>query len=171
MRRILLVYFSRTGHTRQVATAIAAALARPGVQVDVEEIVDPTPRRGVLGYFRSGGQAYFRRVIPIAASVRDPAAYDLVIIGSPIWNVSLSAPVRSYLARHREALRIVAFFCTCGGMGMDRTLRQMAEAAGREAVGSLVVRERDLGQPLMASRVARFAVEIGRVTTPALRAS
>lgn len=155
MSRILVVCYSRTGHTRQVAGELARVLG-----ADLEEIVDPTPRSGLRGYLRSGREAYFRRRPPIAPPVHKAADYDLVVVGTPIWNASLSAPVRSYLERERNEFRSVAFFCTCGGMGMDRVFRQMKDAAGRAPVAQLVVRESVLGQPALSQLVNRFATEV-----------
>lgn len=155
MPRILVVYYSRTGNTRLVATKIAAALG-----ADLEAIRDDTRRTGIFGYLRSGREAFRRRLVRIAAAEHDPAGYDLVVIGTPVWNVSLSSPVRSFLRRHRSAIRAAAFFCTCGGAGMDRTLRQMVEESGRQPVATLVVRERDLTSARGAAEVDRFAADI-----------
>jgi hypothetical protein len=124
-----------------------------------EEIVDPTHRSGVFGYQRSGFQAFFRRLAPIAPPAHDPCAYDLVVVGTPIWDMSVSSPVRSYLRRYRFALPTVACFCTCGGVGSERAFRQMTEESGREPVARLVVTEHDLGdsrrcrRPLMTGVV------------------
>jgi flavodoxin len=158
MPRILIVYFSRGGNTRSVATRLAANLG-----ADLEEIVDPTYRSGVFGYQRSGFQAFFRRLAPIAPPAHDPGAYDLVVVGTPIWDMSLSSPVRSYLRRHRSGLRTVAFFCTCGGVGSERVFRQMTEESGREPVARLVVTEHDLAVPVTPIAIARFAVQIRAV--------
>jgi menaquinone-dependent protoporphyrinogen IX oxidase len=160
--RILVVHFSRTGHTRQVAQSIATALA-----ADIEEIVDPTRRTGILGYFRSGREAWLKRLPSIAPSVHDPGRYDMVVIGTPIWNTSLSAPVRSYLWRHRSRLPAVAFFLTCGGMGIDRVFRQMTEESGRAAVATLAVREKELGTPALEAAIARFTGEVTHALAPA----
>jgi flavodoxin len=161
MPRILVVYYSRTGRTRLVAREIAAALG-----ADLEEIVDPTPRSGVFGYLRSSHQAFFRGLPPIADAIHHPADYDLVVIGTPIWNASLSAPVRSYLRRHHAAMRNVAFFLTCGGFGIDRVFRQMAEESSRRPVARLAVRERELGTAVMSRGIGRFCAEVRAAVTP-----
>ncbi|MBS1118946.1 MAG: flavodoxin [Deltaproteobacteria bacterium] len=153
--RLLVVYYTRTGATRRLAGSIAAELG-----ADVDEIVDVADRSGVLGYLRSGFQATFRRPAPIGPAVRDPASYDLVIIGTPIWNMSVSSPVRSYLDRHRGRFRKVGFFCTCGGSGADRVFAQMAEVGEAKPVATLVVRDADLESS--APAVERFAAEIVR---------
>ena len=151
--RILVVYFTRTGHTKQVAHSIAAAL-----EADTEEIADPTTRSGVRGYLRSGFEAAFKRPVPIGPAVHDPAQYELVIVGTPIWNMSVSSPVRSYLDRHHGNLRGVAFFCTCGGQGGERAFAQMADVCGAKPAATLIVREADVERS--APAVERFAAEL-----------
>jgi menaquinone-dependent protoporphyrinogen IX oxidase len=158
MKRILIAYYSRSGNTRRVAARLAADLG-----ADLEEIVDPTHRSGVFGYQRSGFQAFFRRLAPIAPPAHDPGAYDLVVVGTPIWDMSVSSPVRSYLRRHRAALPTVAFFCTCGGVGSERVFGQMTDECGREPVARMVLTERDLAMSATPIAIARFAVQIRAV--------
>ena len=159
MPRILVVYFSRTGHTRTVARQLADRLG-----AEVEEINDPTNRSGFFGYQRSGFQAFFRRVPPIAAAVHDPHGYDLVIIGTPIWDMSLSAPVRAYLRRYRAVLPKVAFFSTCGGVGADRAFTQMTKECGQSPVSTMVLTERELTTPAVPIAIARFVGQIRTAT-------
>ena len=153
--RILVVYYTRTGTTQQLARWIAAAL-----DGDLERIVDRTRRTGVLGYLRSGYEAGLQRLVPIEPPVRDPTQYDLVVVGTPIWNASVSSPVRSYLEAHRNELRKVAFFCTCGGRGDKRTFGQMTDVCGVAPIATLAVRESTIED--CAPAVERFAAEIGQ---------
>ncbi len=151
--RVLVVYYSRTGTTKRVAGAIAAAVGG-----DLEEISDRTKRTGLLGYLRSGYEAARRRQIPIGPAIHDPSTYDLVIVGTPIWDMSVSSPVRSYLHRHRAAFRKVAFFCTCGGRGGARAFAEMSKVCAAEPIATLVLREREVLQA--AAPISRFAAEI-----------
>lgn len=66
MRRILVVYYSRTGYTRTLAHTIAAA-----AKADVETLDDGRERRGLWGYLRCAREAINKRSIEI-----QPAAYD-----------------------------------------------------------------------------------------------
>src|ERR1035441_4643109 len=107
--RILIVYYSRTGTTRQLAQALAAAL-----QCDTEEIVETKSRSGILGYLRSVIEA--RRQRPsdtMVTAIKDPSLYDLVILGTPVWAWSASSPIRAYMMANRTRFAAVAFFCTC----------------------------------------------------------
>jgi menaquinone-dependent protoporphyrinogen IX oxidase len=130
--RALVVYFSRTGKVRRVAQAIAEELGADG-----EEIVDTRNRRGPLGLLSAARDAVLRRTARIEEPVHDPAAYDLVVIGTPVWGWSPSAPVRGYLARVRGRLPDVAFFAVARGQGAGRAVRVMASLAGKEPRASL----------------------------------
>jgi flavodoxin len=137
--KTLVVYYSRTGNTRKVAAAIAAAAG-----ADIEEIVEEKDRRGVRGYLAAGRDAVRKQQTPICAAARDPAAYELVIVGTPVWAFTVAPPVRTYLAAHAAALRRAAFFCTLGGSGADRTFRAMREVCGRAPAATLALTEKDV---------------------------
>ncbi len=157
--RILVVYYSRSGHTKQIAQQIAQTLG-----ADIEAIVDPTDRSGLLGYLRSGYQAYRERTVEIGPAVHDPSAYDLVVIGTPIWNMAVSPPVRSYVSRELGRLPAVAFFCTCGGRGGERAFAQMARVCGKGPAATLIVREAELARS--AGAIARFSHDLAEAILP-----
>ena len=157
--KVLVVYYSRSGNTRRIARAIADAIPS-----EVEEIIDDRDRRGIVAYLRSGFEAWFARPVPLRESRHDPRQFDVVLIGTPIWNSSVSSPVRSWLTRHRDQLPEVAFFVTYGGSGIQRVVRQLQELAARPPQAILALRERDLAAA--APKVAAFAAEIRRTVAP-----
>ena len=150
--RILVVHYSRSGRTRLVGTEIARAL-----HADTEEIHDFVHREGVVGYLRSAVEALCGVSCEIRVPVLDPTSYDLVVVGTPVWNASVSTPARTYLWLERARLPRVAFYVTHGGSGSGRALRQMRELAGKAPVATLVVRERDVVAGTHHARLARFA--------------
>ena len=151
MARVLVVYYSRTGTTKKVALAIAQALS-----ADLEQIADPMPRGGVLGWLKCGFDATFKRCTPIAPPKLWPGIYDLVVIGSPTWNGSIASPVRTYLMRERLQLGAVAFFSTCGGRGADAVVAEMAEVSGHAPTATLELKESEVLGGLLAEKVAPF---------------
>lgn len=155
MARNLVVFYSRSGTTRDVAKLLASML-----DADIEEIVDPTPRRGILGFLRCGMDARRRRVAPIAASRNLPFAYDLVVVGTPIWAETLASPVRAYLRRHRDQFRSVAFFCTRGGTGDHKAFLEMAEEANLDPIAQLSVRRSELRSRATASAIRGFVTQL-----------
>lgn len=167
-KKILVVHYSRTGHTRRVAQEIAATL-----RADVEEIVDPEDRMGILAYFRSGWEAFSGREAGIREPLKDPAGYDLVIVGTPVWNWSLSTPVRAYLARRQQRLARppVAFFLTHGGSGAQRVFGQMEELLGKAPLDVMAVREVELVNGRYHEKIRSFteslADRLGKARTAA----
>jgi menaquinone-dependent protoporphyrinogen IX oxidase len=139
MLHCLVVYYSRSGTTRAAARAIA-----DGLHCSVEEIVALRRRPGVLGYLQATLDSARRRGAAVAPDLHNPGTFDLVIVGSPVWDLSVSSPVRTYLARHRGHFRGVAFFCTQRTGGAPRAFRQMAQLAGRRPVALLALEAGDV---------------------------
>jgi flavodoxin len=151
MSNVLVVYYSRTGGTRQVAQTIADALG-----ADVEEIVDTHDRKGFLGYLRSGFGAMLAKPAAIEEPVKDPAAYRLVIVGTPVWGSAVSTPVLAYLQRRGRAASRVAFFLTHGGSGAERVFRQMEALCGKHSIASLALRMIELPATRSNEKVEAF---------------
>lgn len=157
MPKCLVVYFSRTGHTEQVAKALAERLG-----ADIEKIGEDRSRRGFLGYWRSGREA-MRGILPkIEAAKHDPAGYDLVVIGSPVWASHPSSPVSAWLSLYKEKLGKIACFVTLGGSGAEKTLQRMADTAGRPAITSYSATEGQLKSGKWKEDFERFAQEVAR---------
>lgn len=152
--RILLVFYSRSGGTRAVANEIREALG-----CDVEEIVDRSDRRGLRGYVKSALDATLHRPADIRPLAVDPGDYDLVIVGTPVWNAAVSAPVRTFLARAGRLHR-VAFFLSHGGRGSARVFRQMERLAKTRPIATLAVRDRALRRGRIQDDVEAFADRI-----------
>jgi flavodoxin len=150
--RTLVVSYSRTGNTRRLARALARALG-----ADHEEIRDRADRAGIAGYLRCGLEALLEASTEIGPPKHDPAGYDLVVVGTPVWATSVSSPVRTFLWLERQRLPAVAFFATLGGAGSERAFGQMRALAGKAPAATLAVRESDLARGVPAERVARFA--------------
>ena len=141
MKKTLIVYHSRTGYTRRVAQA----LARP-LDADIDEIRIVQPLGGAVGYAMCAIEAMAGLTPALRPGSRNPAAYELVIVGTPVWFWSLSSPVRSWLESHRLPHR-VAFFCTIGGSGAPRVFATMAGLAGKAPVATLALLDKEVDEP------------------------
>ncbi len=156
-RNVLVVHFSRTGHTRVLAHGIARALG-----ADLEELRDPTDRSGVLGFLRSGVEALLGVPAEIELPRHDPASYEAVVVGGPVWGASVSSPVRSYLWLERDRLPAVAFFTSYGGSGAGRALARMEEIARKRPLATLAVREIETAAGVPRERIKAFAADVRR---------
>ncbi len=157
MAKDLVVYYSRSGTTRKVARQIAELL-----QADVEEIADTKDRKGLTGWLGSARDALLRRSADIEPAENDPADYDMVLIGTPVWGGTVSSPVRAYLEQQAGRLPEVAFFLTTGGSGVQRTFEKMAELAGQKPVAALGLRARDVHKGRHRGDVLKFIERLER---------
>ena len=155
--KILLTYFSHTGNTQKIAKAIAAKY-----DADIEQIKETDDRVGVSGYLAAGRDALFKRHGSIQSAHKDPAQYDLTILGTPIWAWSVSPPVRTYINEHKSSFNQVAFFCTEGGSGGKRAFQQMADLIGKQPVATLEITEPELKAGTDLEKLGKFYHDITR---------
>jgi flavodoxin len=155
MKLCLIVYYSRTGVTAKVATALARACG-----ADLEQIRDIRPRGGFAGYWRSAWQALRGLPAEIAPPEHDPANYPFVVLGTPVWAGHISAPMRSYILQQRERFRRVGLFCTMGGSGGQDVLTAMAAMCNKLPVARMCLRQSDVLSELHAPALADFANQL-----------
>lgn len=121
MKRIAIVYYSRTGHTRNAANIIREGLMDNGIEADLREI----EVEGKVGFRRIGKMSTVNDV-PLLNQDYDLSEYDLVIIGSPIWAGGTAMPCLAYLDRvENRDQKTIALFMTGGMRGMDNNKKAM----------------------------------------------
>ncbi len=151
MGRALVAYYSWTGHTRQVAEAIAAALG-----ADLEQIREARPRSGWLAFLRSTWEVLQNRSVPIKVIEKDASAYDLIVLGTPVWAGRMSTPLRSYVSQERHKFLQIAAFCTEGGANGEKALAQIAQLCGKAPAATLIVTDGDRKSGAWRQKVADF---------------
>ncbi|HLF13144.1 MAG TPA: flavodoxin [Gammaproteobacteria bacterium] len=150
--RTLVVYFSRSGHTRKVAEEIAARCG-----ADLEGIQDVRGRSGIIGYWRSAREALKKTAVETRPVTKDATGYELVILGTPVWASHLCSPMRAYLTANRGKLRQVALFCTQGGgSGAEKVFREMAELCGQRPLASVAVKDSEIKNGNYGDKLDRF---------------
>lgn len=155
--KTLVVFYSQSGTTRRIAEALSRAL-----KCDLEEITEPKQRTGFLGYIRSLLEARRGRPAIIAPKKHDVSSYDLVVIGTPVWAWSLSSPVRAYLMATASQLPEVAFFCTLGASGSERTFAQMSAIVGKKPRAVCAITQRETLSGSYFDRLSTFAKALGK---------
>ena len=133
--KTLVVYYSRTGKTKFVAEKVASEL-----KAKLEEVVDLKNRSGRFGFLKAGYDATRGNVTRIRETKKSPSDFDLIIIGTPVWNSRPASAIRTYLKRNDFAGKNVAIFCTNEGVGEEKALeRTKALVSNGNIVGELVV--------------------------------
>jgi len=113
--KVLVVYYSKTGHTRKIAQDISRQM-----EADLEEINDKKKLTGLLGFIFGGRDALTKKETSIIEMKKNPAEYDLVILGSPIWAGSITPAVRTYINQYGNSIRSTAFFFSSSGKTPDQ---------------------------------------------------
>ncbi len=129
----LVTYYSRTGNTKKVAEKLAILL-----KCTIEEIHDTKNRKGFLGWLSAGKTATKKELTTLEKVSNDPASFDIVVIGTPMWNHTVSTPIRTYLTQYKDSFKKVAFFCT-HQFTDDSPFEEMATLCGKTPVASLIL--------------------------------
>ncbi len=126
--RTLVVFYSRTGHTRKVTEDLALLLG-----ADVEELIDKKARAGMSGYLGAGKDALGEKLTELGPLKFNPADYELVVIGTPVWSWNMTPAVRTYLSAHKAVFGTVAFFTLSGKTAPDKIVKKMEVLTGKTA--------------------------------------
>ena len=138
--KALVVYYSRTGNTKLIGDEVAAALG-----ADVEELRDRKNRKGLSGWIQSGADASMKRPAELEPVVHDPATYDLVILGGPVWAFTMCSPTRTYALTHKDGFKKVAFLCTGGDYKyIEKALQDLKDVTAAVPVATLGLSEGDV---------------------------
>lgn len=138
--RTLVVYYSQGVSTERVAEDIAALL-----RADIERIVEQRPRKwGFFGFMAAGAASSFGRASPIQPPVRDPGAYEAVVVCTPVWAWRMAPPTRTWLRANRGKLpNFCAYVTVSGDTDPEKIVAAMAKESGRQPVASTGFADRD----------------------------
>lgn len=160
MPKILIVFYSRTGNTRKVANDITSALS-----ADIEEIKDKNQRKGIIGWLHAGRDAMKKQTAQIEPLQKDPSAYDLVIIGSPVWASTITPAIRTYLEINNKSIKKYAFFATSGSTPIEKTAQAAKAILDKDPLASSGFNEKELKDKETYDRkVSEFVEAVGNIS-------
>ncbi len=125
MSEILIVYYSRTGSTRNAAEKLAQYL-----DCDLEEIISKKKFRGPLGWISGVKLAMKEISVDIIEPAKKPQDYKLIVVCSPVWASNMTPPVRTYLYKNKDKFNKISYLLTFKGGGHEKTLEKMSVAGG-----------------------------------------
>lgn len=123
-QKILVVYFSHTGNTREIANQIHQRMGG-----DIYEIVPVAPYPD--DYDQCVEQA--KRELnsgtkpKLKSQIGKLQSYDVIFIGYPDWWGTFPAPVLTFLTQTNLAGKTIAPFCTHEGSGLGRSVRDITK--------------------------------------------
>ena len=131
--KTLVVYYSATGNTEEVANYIAEAMDADVFELEPAEPyssddLDWTDDDSRVVYEHDNPDA--RTVELVENTVSDWEAYDTVFIGYPIWWGIAAWPVDGFIAANDFTGKTVVPFCTSSSSDLGESGELLAEAAG-----------------------------------------
>jgi menaquinone-dependent protoporphyrinogen IX oxidase len=153
--KTLIVWYSRTGTTTKVAEALAKHL-----KAELAQIKDLKNRDGVVGYLTGGRDAMKRGFTQIAELKKEPKKFDLIVIGTPIWGWNMAPAVRTFIKKYKHDFKKVAFFCTMGGSGGEKTFKELSTACNRRQVAALELKTGEVIKGTYVPKLQKFVHEL-----------
>ena len=127
----LVVYYSLEGNTKLIAETVAGALGADILELRPKKEISA---RGFMKYFWGGKQVFMKEKPELHSFSKNPAEYDVIIIGTPVWSFTFSAPINAFFSQIKLSGKKIALFCTHSG-GMKKTLEDMEKKMeGNEVV-------------------------------------
>jgi flavodoxin len=129
-----VIYYSFDGNCALVAEAVKSRL---NADVFAIKTADEKKRTGLAKYIW-GGRQVFKHVKPELKPLSvDIGAYDLIILGAPVWAGSPAPAMVSFLSRTPFSGKKTAVFC-CHGGGKGKALDKFkALLAGNTIAGEI----------------------------------
>ena len=151
----LIIFYSRTGTTKEVAELIAENLSS-----DIEEIFDEKKRSGSIGYMKAAKDAMRKKLATLKKYDKDPSSYDLTLIGTPIWAWNMSTPIRTYISENKNKFKNVAFFCTEGSNGGEKCFVNMSVMCDKEPVATLELNKNEIKESTHIKKIKEYVDKI-----------
>jgi flavodoxin len=130
-RKSLIVYFSRTGNTREVAGQIHDLIGGDGLELETV-VPYPADYEAVKAQARREQAAGYRPAL--TTRVANIRSYDLVYVGTPIWWGTLPPPVRTFLSEYDLSGRTIVPFVTHAGSGFGSVAGDITALCPRAAL-------------------------------------
>jgi flavodoxin len=123
-KKILVVYFSRTGTTREIASQIHKIVGGDIFEIQVVETY-PEDYEEVKKRAMQEQESGYKPALK--TKIENIKSYDLVFVGYPIWWATIPAPIKTFLSQYDLSGKTIVPFCTHRGSGLGRSVADISE--------------------------------------------
>lgn len=155
---VLVVYYSRDGHTQKVAQALVKKF-----NADSEQLIDKKKRTGPIGVTSAGKDAIAKKLTSIEPLKKNPMDYDIILIGTPSWFGNPTPAVRTLIKLYPLKGKKVGVFGTAHMTGIEACLSQLTQLVSQDApqtIPTLALRHKDLEEAIVKNKVEAFYKKI-----------
>jgi len=157
MSKKIVVYFSHSGNTRDIANQIHKSVSGDIFEIQSKENY-PSNYNAVVKKARQELESGYKPALK--AKVSNIRSYDVVFIGCPIWCGTIPMPVVTFLSGYDFSGKTIIPFCTHEGSGLGRSITDIAKLCPQSKIlEGLAVRGRDVKSA--QNEVSEWLGEIG----------
>ncbi len=91
--KVLVIYYSWTGHTEDIAQQIAALTQADTYRIQTQEVFESSP----AFYAKIKKQLADKNYPALQGSLPDVSQYDVIFVGAPVWWYTVSTPMLAFL--------------------------------------------------------------------------
>ena len=152
----LILYYSQTGATEQVAQELQKLLDADSESIELENPYDGTYAETIqrVGEERQSGE--LPAILPLKA---DLSKYDVIFLGYPIWYGTYAMPISSLIKGYDFAGKKMVTFCTFGSGGLEPAIRDLKNALPDAEIADIGFGIRNARMNSMTKELHRFMVE------------
>jgi flavodoxin len=109
------------------------------LNADVLELktADTKKRKGLAKYVWGGGQVFSHKKPELQPFTFNPADYDLIILGAPVWAGSPAPAIDSFLTQTKISGKKIALFVCHGGGGKKALGKFKTLVSGNEVIAQI----------------------------------
>ena len=123
--KVLVVYYSQTGATQQIAEQFQQALGADMEKLEVVTPYDGTYDETIQRCMKERESGEFPELKPIQANLAD---YDVIYLGYPVWFGTYALPMGSFIKNNDLSGKKLIPFCTFGSGGLNTSTDDLKKA-------------------------------------------
>lgn len=130
-KKVLVVYFSHSGNTKEIANQIKEATGADVFEI-VPEKAYPTNHQAVVDLAKKEIAEGHKPAIK--GKIENIEQYDMIFVGSPCWWYTIAPPVATFLSQYDLSGKTVVPFMTHEGSRMGHSLDDIKKLCPKSTV-------------------------------------
>lgn len=160
--KILIVYYSKTGKTKEIALVLAHELA-DGNEVKLRRIKMKDEKSLLATYLLDTKKAIRREKPEIEVIDLNHKEYDFILLGTPVWSGKPAPAINTYLDKSDFRDKRVALFVTLRMMGGEKVVKLLTEEIekrGGKVTNSVIIKTGLFHKKRMIEEAKTFASKL-----------
>lgn len=156
-QKVLVLYFSYTGNTRQIAHKISEGVGGDIVELETNEQYS-TDYSAVVEQAEKEVKSNYKPKLKMKIDNMD--SYDVIFLGSPIWWHTIAPPLVTFLAENNLEGKKILLFTTNSGSGAAHSVKDVQKFSAKANFVDSISLDTSNGMVHSLAEVSRWLYEI-----------